>query len=269
MSGGATDYLAAERNFLAWIRTGIALMGFGFVVARFGVFLRMLRIGGTGAPLENFGFSFWIGTILIAVGVFVNVWSVRNHLTLIADLNNGGSSYRQPSRLAIVVALLLALIGAVMATYLISVGQPKQTPEQKALEEKRSMTPKPDKGIVTIPSSHSVDETVAKLEAILQKKGVKLFAVIDHSGEAEKAGLKMPPTKVVIFGNPQAGTPIMLCAPSTAIDLPLKVLVAEDANGEVTVSWNNPTWLEVRHGFPVDLIGNISVVETLARTAAS
>ncbi len=268
MSGGATDYLAAERNFLAWIRTGIALMGFGFVVARFGVFLRMLQIGAAGAPLENFGFSFWIGTILIAVGVFVNVWSVRNHLSLVADLNNGGSSYKQPSRLAIVVALLLALIGAVMATYLISVGQPKQTSPHDTLQEK-SMTPKPDNGIVSIPSNHSVDETVAKLEAILRNKGVKLFAVIDHSGEAEKAGLKMPPTKVLIFGNPKGGTPLMLCAPSTAIDLPLKVLVAEGADGKVTVSWNNPTWLEVRHGFPVDLIGNISVVEALARIAAN
>ncbi len=268
MSGGPTDYLAAERNFLAWIRTGIALMGFGFVVARFGVFLRMLQTGASAAQPESFGFSFWVGTVLIVVGVFVNAWSVRNHLSLIADFNRGGEAYKQPSRLAIVVALILAAIGAAMAIYLISVGQPKQTLSKKAPQEK-IMTPQQDNGLVTIPSSHSVDETVAKLQTILKNKGVKLFALIDHSGEAEKAGLKMPNTKVLIFGNPKAGTPLMVSAPLTAIDLPLKILVAEDAGGRVTLTWNSPAWLEVRHGFPVDLIQHLAVVENLARTAAN
>jgi uncharacterized protein (DUF302 family)/uncharacterized membrane protein YidH (DUF202 family) len=268
MSGGPSDYLAAERNFLAWIRTGIALMGFGFVVARFGVFLRMLQTGASAAQPENFGFSFWVGTVLIVVGVFVNVWSVRNHLRLIADLSNGGSAWKQPSRLAIAVALSLAAIGAAMAIYLVSIGQPKQTLPQKALHEK-IMKPEQDNGLITIPSSHSVDETVAKLQTILENKGVKLFALVDHSGEAKKAGLKMPNTKVLIFGNPKAGTSLMLAAPSAAIDLPLKILVAEDTGGQVTLTWNSPAWLEVRHGFPVNLIQHLAVVENLARTAAN
>src|ERR1700748_34932 len=85
-------YLAAERTFLAWIRTGIALMGFGFVVARFGLFLRMLQVGASAAPAENFGFSFWIGTALIVVGVLVNLGAVRNHMRLIADLARGGEA---------------------------------------------------------------------------------------------------------------------------------------------------------------------------------
>lgn len=106
------------------------------------------------------------------------------------------------------------------------------------------MTPTCENGIVSIPGSHSVDETLAKLEAILLEKGVKLFAVIDHSGEAEKAGMKMPPTKLLIFGNPRAGTPLMLAAPSVAIDLPLKILVAEDANGRTRISWNSVDWLQ-------------------------
>ena len=101
------------------------------------------------------------------------------------------------------------------------------------------MTPSRNAGIVTIPSNHSVDQTVAKLAAILQSKGVKLFALIDHSGEAEKAGLRMPPTKVLIFGNPKAGTPLMVASPGIAIDLPLKILVAEDANRKVHISWNS------------------------------
>jgi len=267
MSSGPSDYLAAERTFLAWIRTGLALMGFGFVVARFGLFLRMLQIGQPTQPPESYGLSFWLGTTLIIVGVVVNIWSVRHHLRLVDDLNQGGSAYKRPSLLAIIVALILALIGAVMATYLISVGEPKQTRQEKAFLEK-NMTPSRDTGIVSIPSNHTVDRTVEKLEAILQSKGVKLFALIDHSGEAEKAGMRMRPTKLLIFGNPKAGTPLMMASPGIAIDLPLKILVAEDGDGKVRISWNSVAWLQARHNLPTELMQNIAVVETLAAKAA-
>lgn len=123
------------------------------------------------------------------------------------------------------------------------------------------------KGIVVKPSNHSVDDTVEKLKKILQAKGVALFALIDHSGEAAKVGLKMPPTKLLIFGSPIAGTPLMLAAPSVAIDLPLKILVSEDAQGKVSVSYNAPEYLKERHGLPQDLLQNIAVVETLATKA--
>lgn len=123
-------------------------------------------------------------------------------------------------------------------------------------------------GLVTIPSRYSVDETVKRLEHLLQEKGIKLFTLIDHSGEAEKAGLKMPPTKVAIFGSPKAGTPLMLATPSIAIDLPLKLLIAEDTNGSVSVSWNAPAYLAARHGLPQDLIANIAVIEKLADAVA-
>ena len=122
-------------------------------------------------------------------------------------------------------------------------------------------------GIVQIPSSHSVDETVEKLTTILKSKGVTLFALVDHSGEAEKVGLKMPPTRLLIFGNPKGGTPLMLAAPSAAIDLPLKILVAEDLQGKVWISYNSPEYLKERHGFPDNLVANIAVVQTLAGAA--
>jgi len=125
-----------------------------------------------------------------------------------------------------------------------------------------------DNGIVTQPGNHSLDDTVEKLNEILQARGVTLFAVIDHSGEAAKVGMKMPPTKLLIFGNPKGGTPLMLAAPSSAIDLPLKILVAEDAAGKVWVSYNSPAYLQERHGFPENLLQNIAVVETLAAKAA-
>jgi len=123
-------------------------------------------------------------------------------------------------------------------------------------------------GIVTINSNHSVDDTVERLKSILQSKGITLFAVIDHSGEAAKVGMKMPNTKLVIFGNPRGGTPLMLADPSIAIDLPLKILIAEDTQGRVWVSYNSAEYLKARYHLPQDLIQNISVVETLAAKAA-
>jgi uncharacterized protein (DUF302 family) len=123
-------------------------------------------------------------------------------------------------------------------------------------------------GIVDIPSNHSVDQTVEKLRAILEAKGVSLFAWVDHSGEAGKVGMKMRPTKLLIFGSPSAGTPLMLAAPSLALDLPLKVLIREDDNGRVWVSYNSPDYLKERHGLPQELLHNIAVVEILAATAA-
>jgi len=130
------------------------------------------------------------------------------------------------------------------------------------------MTPNRDRGIIDTPSNHSVDETVEKLKGILQAKGVTIFALVDHSGEAEKVGLTMRPTKVVIFGSPKAGTPLMLAAPSVAIDLPLKILIWEDREGKVWVSYNSLTYLQERHGLPKELLQNIGVVETLATKAA-
>ena len=126
-----------------------------------------------------------------------------------------------------------------------------------------------DTGIQSLPGVHTVDETVARLLDLFKAKGITVFALIDHSGEAAKAGMAMPNTKLLIFGNPRAGTPLMLAAPSTAIDLPLKILVSEDGSGRVSVSFNDPAWLQQRHGFPVELIQNLAVVRVLAEQAAS
>ena len=123
-------------------------------------------------------------------------------------------------------------------------------------------------GLIDIPSNHSVDETVEKLMGILQAKGVTLFALVDHSGEAAKVGMKMRPTKLLIFGNPKGGTPVMLAAHSMAIDLPLKILIWEDAERKVLVTYNSPAYLQKRHHLPAELLRNIIVVEALAKAAA-
>lgn len=124
-----------------------------------------------------------------------------------------------------------------------------------------------DRGIVDRSSRLSVDETVERIKGALQSRGITLFALIDHSKEAEKVGLTMPPTKLLIFGSPKGGTPLMLAAPSIAIDLPLKILVWQDGHGTAWVSYNSPTYLGERHGLPAGLLQNIAVVETLAAAA--
>lgn len=130
-----------------------------------------------------------------------------------------------------------------------------------------SMTLRNGNGIVDIPSNHSVDQTVEKLKGILAAKGIALFAIVDHSGGAEQAGMVMRPTKLLIFGNPKAGTPVMLAAPSIALDLPLKILVWEDAGGKVWISYNSPGYLQERHGVPAELMPVLAAVETLAAMA--
>ena len=125
----------------------------------------------------------------------------------------------------------------------------------------------PGTGLLQVASKYGVDETVKRLESVLAERGVRVFALIDHSGEAEKAGMKMRPTKLLIFGNPKSGTPLMVAAPSLAIDLPLKALVAEDEGGKVWVSYNSPEYLQQRHGVPEELIKNIAVVGALVAKA--
>jgi uncharacterized protein (DUF302 family) len=122
-------------------------------------------------------------------------------------------------------------------------------------------------GLVTLKSAHSVDETVAKIRALLAAKQIHEFALIDHSGEAAKVGLAMPKTQLVIFGNPKGGTPLMLAAPSLAIDLPLKLLVREDDAGQVWVSYWSAQALLSRHGLAESFAVNVAVIEMIARQA--
>lgn len=239
-------------------------MGFGFVVARFGLFLQQLQIMQRTAE-QSYGLSLWFGTALIAVGVIVNVVAGWRHARLVRDLDRGETAHPRPSTQAVAIAFFLALVGLAMVIYLVSVRS--STRSQFKNSEEMRMTLSRGKGIVDMPSNHSVDETVERLKGILQTKGVTLFALVDHSGEAAKAGMKMPPTKLLIFGSPKAGTPVMLAAPSIAIDLPLKILIWEDSQGKVWVSYNSPGYLQERHGVPQELLQNISVVETLAAKA--
>jgi len=266
MGGSATDYLAAERTVLAWIRTGIALMGLGFVLARFRLFLEEFNHLQPDFRAKSYGISLWIGVALILIGVAVCLLSTLRHLRMLKQLEAGESLYLRSPRLVVAVAVALVTLGLVMAGYLIFANP--STVARASMREEKPMATSPGNGIVRIASNHSVDETVAKMQGILQAKGVKLFMVVDHSGEAAGAGLKMPNTKLLIFGNPKAGTPLMLASPSVALDLPLKILVAEDAAGKTWISYNASAYLQSRHALPAELLPNIAVIEALAAKAA-
>jgi putative membrane protein len=162
---GPADYLAAERTFLAWIRTGLSLMGFGFVVARFGLFLQTLLIGQPNLPFRPVGISPWFGTALIVLGVIVNLVSAWNHIRLVRELKHGGAVRNRPSSLAISVALLLAVLGVAMAIYFVSFREPLRAGAGNAVEK---------------------------------------LIVIGHGGEAEKAGMRLRPAKLIV-GNPETG----------------------------------------------------------------
>jgi len=125
----------------------------------------------------------------------------------------------------------------------------------------------PDNGIVRVLSALSFDETYSRLESAVKSRGLLVFATIDFTGDAKRAGMKMKPTRLLIFGNPRAGTPLMEAAPSVALDFPLKVLVAEDSGGKAWVSYNSPEYLRARHNIPVDLLKNISGIESVVESA--
>jgi len=238
-------------------------MGFGFVVACFGLFLQELQIAQHTLSAQPYGLSLPFGTVLIAVGVLVNALAGWHHLRLVRELDRGRTEHSRPQTQAVAIAFFLALLGLATAVYLVSV----RGSTQFGNSEEISTTLSKGKGIIDTPSNHSVDQTVERLKGILQAKGVNLFALVDHSGEADKVGMKMPPTKLLIFGSPKAGTPLMLAAPSSAIDLPLKILIWEDAQGKAWVSYNSPAYLQERHSLPPELLQNIAVVETLASKA--
>jgi uncharacterized protein (DUF302 family) len=124
-----------------------------------------------------------------------------------------------------------------------------------------------ESGLIHLNSPRSVEATLGRIEAVLREAGLAIFCVVDHSGEAERAGLAMRPTKLVLFGNPSAGTPIMVASPSSAIDLPLKALIWQDDGGRVWVSYNSPEYLRARHNLPSELVRNVSSAAALLQMA--
>jgi uncharacterized protein (DUF302 family) len=131
------------------------------------------------------------------------------------------------------------------------------------------MTTSLDNGMVHLSSPYSVPETLQRLDSVLQSRGLTVFARIDHSGEAEKVGMRMHPTQLILFGSPKGGTPVMVASPTLAIDLPLKALVWQDAGGKVWVTYNSTEYLKQRHNIPDDLVKNIAVIGPLLQSVVA
>src|SRR5262249_40421110 len=163
------------------------LMGFGFVVARFGLFLQQLQLIQHDSSAPTYGLSLWFGTALIAGGVIVNVFAGWRYARLVRELDRGEKTHSYPLTKALAIAVFLALVGLAMTIYLVWI-RPATRSQLKSSEE-ISMTTSATTGIINKPSNHSVDETVEKLKGLLSAKEIALFALIDHSGEAEKVGL--------------------------------------------------------------------------------
>ena len=181
-------------------------------------------------------------------------------------MDQGQGSRPHATNLVLATSLSLAVVGLGLAINLVSVRDSAHL--YSVSHGEAAIVPNTDNGIVSKKSNHSVDETLERLKRTLQAKAVTIFAIVDHSGEAKRVGLEMRPTKLAIFGSPKAGTPLMLAAPSIALDLPLKILIWEDRDGRVWVSYNSLTYLQERHGLPKELLQNIAVVETLAAAVA-
>ena len=248
-------YLAEERTYLAWIRTSLALMAFGFVVARFGLFLRELELLHAGTAAAPSALSLPLGVGLVMLGVLIDILASWNHVRYVRALNQGSLVVGRPSTLAIALAVILAVAGLTMAFYL---GATKTQQAAPGTMGKELSSMKTGEGIISKASKYSVPDTLDRVEAALGAKGVKIFVRVDHSGEAEQAGLTMPPTQLLIFGNPKAGTPVMLAAPTAAIDLPLKALAWQDADGKVWLSYNDPGYLKNRYALTDDQIKTIA-----------
>jgi uncharacterized protein (DUF302 family)/uncharacterized membrane protein YidH (DUF202 family) len=231
------EFLAEERTLLAWLRTSLGIAGLGFVLDRFSLFLRAMQIS-TGVAPGHLPHVQGIWFVLLAF--VVNVLAISRHLVTIRAMRRAGLASAAPQSPVLVVAVLLTLLTAALGLSVI--------PSARADTPRRSESMDIGEGIIRKPSTRTVPETLDRLEATLKAKGITVFARVDHSGEAAKVGLTMPPTQVLIFGNPKAGTPVMLAAPTSAIDLPLKALAWQDGAGKVWLGYTDPAYLARRYG---------------------
>jgi len=268
-------FLAAERSLLAWTRTCAALMGLGFLIERFRLDLEATAPGQAIAP--HFSFASLVGLGLMGLSALLAALSTLAFRDILKTL---GPRRRLPTRFAnlgVITNLGLASLGIMLTIYLAVTNDP-EVPSSLADHDSRSaiaerghsMSNSTDstQGIVRIACRNAVGATVDRLEALLKERGVLVFARIDFSGDAARAGLTMRPEQMLIFGNPKAGTPLMQAAPIAGLDLPMKALVWEDADGKTWLAYNEPKYVIQRHGLAPTFSANLAAVVPLLEKAA-
>jgi uncharacterized protein (DUF302 family) len=198
------------------------------------------------------------GVWLVGLSLLVNVLAISRHLATLRAMRRAGLTTATPQGPVLLLAVLLTVFSAALTVSLIPAAR-ATTPQRTAMDI--------GEGIIRKASPRSVPETLDRLEGILKAKGVQVFARIDHSGEASKVGLTMPPTQVLVFGNPRAGTPVMLAAPTSAIDLPLKVLAWQDSSGQVWLGYTDPRYFARRFGLNEKQVAPLAVIADLVDAA--
>ena len=246
------EHLAEERTLLAWLRTSLGLAGLGFVLDRAGILLRAMHVPAATIAEEA---PHVHGVWLVALSLVVNVLAISRHLATLRAMRRAGLTTATPQGPVLLLAALLTVFSAALTITLI--------PAARAATPQRTAAMNIGEGIIRKASPRSVPETLDRLEGILKAKGVQVFARIDHSGEAAKVGLTMPPTQVLVFGNPKAGTPVMLAAPSSAIDLPLKALAWQDSAGQVWLGYTDPRYFARRYGLSEQQVAPLGVIADL------
>jgi uncharacterized protein (DUF302 family)/uncharacterized membrane protein YidH (DUF202 family) len=250
------EHLAEERTLLAWLRTSLGLAGLGFVLDRAGILLRAMNVPAATIAEEA---PHVRGVWLVGLSLLVNVLAVSRHLATLRAMRRAGLTTAIPQGPVLVLALLLTIFSAALTITLL--------PPARAVTDRRTDAMDIGEGIIRKSSPRSVPETLDRLEGILKAKGVQVFARIDHAGEAARVGLSMPPTQVLVFGNPKAGTPVMLAAPTSAIDLPLKALAWQDSAGQVWLGYTDPRYFARRYGLGDSRVAPLAVVADLVDAA--
>ena len=233
-----SDHAANERTFLAWLRTGLAVAAFGFVIEKFNFFIAVMAgpAGRAVGRLEQYD-----GIALTVIGVAIMVLGGVRFVRGAREIDRADIREPRTSRAGLLLWIGLGVAAAALCIYLVVTSHI----ELQRMGKDGAMT---QQGMIAVPSGAGVSETAARLEAVLKAKGQTIFARVDHGAGAAAAGLALRPTILVIFGNAKVGTALMQAEQSIGIDLPLKALIWEDTGGKTWLGYTDPKALAARYG---------------------